>query len=641
MPIEPVVKNLTIDSSDLSKLREELGRRLDYISDSRAEQETNWQKWRRAMEATPETSIRTFPWVGACNVEVPLIAITGNAIIARLYNTLFSVSPLWSVKAWSGEYEPMAEAVQSFMEVMQGPREMDMEQFLRDVVQEAVYMGVGRCEVPHQTWSHTIRHYDEQYKIVEKDITVFDGVKPWFIPIEDMFVLPERSEAMFTEFRAHRFYRNWSTIQQRVNLSGWSREEVDKMRDQPDEDPLGEIEQKGMEGFSPSATATEWAFYAFDATVELNGKMQPVMGIYHKKSQAIPRLTLPMYFDNESRFEYIPFLPRQGRQTWRGLAELLWPLQEALTTAMRQFIDNATIANTRVWAYKKSRTMPNKPELWPGRMLGFDDPANDLVPKQMGEVYGSGQTIQVLLREYAERLSGVADYQLGRESDVLRSRATATGTLAIVQEGNRLFDLETRDMRRGIARVGKKAFSRYQQFKPNEKVELVLNSKEKKGMKQAWEIPLEPVAHLLSFDLTASTAHLNRQIENQQLDQLLPKTLQYYTQVTQVFAMIVKEKAGPMKDLLLTELRGAREIMRRLYQTQEIRDIDEIVPDIDAILEKWDKEGGRNGGMVTGGEAESDRGPAGESGMAELFAPLAAGAGVGPGGGGNGAQGGP
>ena len=115
-------------------------------------------------------------------------------------------------------------------------------------------------------------------------------------------------------------------------------------------------------------------------------------------------------------------------------------------------------------------------------------------------------------------------------------------------------------------------------------------------------------------------------------------TMQYYTQLTQAFAMVVKEKVGPMRELVLQEIRGAREIMARLYQTHEVRDLDEILPDVDEILAKHEEGGGRNLGNVTGGQAEPGGGPDGESGVENLFAPLAAGTPSGPGGGGNGAS---
>jgi len=179
---------------------------------------------------------------------------------------------------------------------------------------------------------------------------------------------------------------------------------------------------------------------------------------------------------------------------------------------------------------------------------------------------------------YAERASGISDPQLGRESQSLGSRATATGTLAMIQEGNRRFDLNVRDIRESGSEIGKRVLELNQRFRPKG-ASYWVEGEDGKFVEGVLDLPPEFSASKLAVELTASTATINKETEKQGLIGFLGVVTQYYERLTQL-AMIVynPQVPGEVKELMVRMSQGAKHVVDKIAQDFDFRNIDLVVP---------------------------------------------------------------
>jgi hypothetical protein len=172
----------------------------------------------------------------------------------------------------------------------------------------------------------------------------------------------------------------------------------------------------------------------------------------------------------------------------------------------------------------------------------------------------------------------VADYQLGRESNVLGNRATATGTLALIQEGNRRFDLNVRDVRDCLGSVGKKLLLLNAQFRPTGMAYFVKGA-DGELVENVLNLPDEFIADGIGMELTASTATINREIEKQGLLAMMGTLTQYYQQLIQIGGIAMNPQTPPpIQQMAIQMADGARYLMSMIVQTYEIRAVDTLLP---------------------------------------------------------------
>jgi hypothetical protein len=199
---------------------------------------------------------------------------------------------------------------------------------------------------------------------------------------------------------------------------------------------------------------------------------------------------------------------------------------------------------------------------------------------QLGDIYQSGGVLEYRALAYAERASGVSDYQLGRESSVAGSRATATSTMALIQEGNRRFDLNIRDARDVLSAVGRDIIFLNQVFRSRGLAYMVQGSD---GLltDKALDLPPEFSTAKVAVELTATTATINREMEKQGLMALMGVTQQYYEKLAMAGQAIMNPQVPPeFKELLMREAQGAQYLMKRIAQTFDVKNIDLVVPGI-------------------------------------------------------------
>src|SRR5262249_52525878 len=158
---------------------------------------------------------------------------------------------------------------------------------------------------------------------------------------------------------------------------------------------------------------------------------------YHYASRTILQLRYNWYFNQEKPYTVIPYALSNESLYGIGICEMVKPFQDALTRWHRMASDNAYIANIRMFIAKKDSGIEETPRLYASRVFFVDDPSKDFIPFSLGDIYPSTLAERQNLFGLMEKRTGVSDYLTGRESPIIGSRATATSTLALIQEGTK------------------------------------------------------------------------------------------------------------------------------------------------------------------------------------------------------------
>jgi hypothetical protein len=526
----------------------------------------------------PVSVRKTFPWDGAANLVIPLVGITVDSIVARVMNTIFAVQPFWSAEALIKDLEPVVNPLQDFMEWSR-VNETGMYTQTRSWIVEVVKHGWGYFKIYWE--SFTQRSFVVKNGAARPRDIIIRRPRVQHVLLADIICQAGiEDELGQAEWLAHRIRLTDGQLRWRKHDRVY--DNVDDVVKHKDEmTPMEErVLENELEKDAPRPGRDKLnTLYEIYADLPLAGSELPVpvMITFHLPTKSVMRCVYNPDITGERPFKKGKFIDREGKRDGLGISRQLSLMQEEISTLHNQQVDNATLANTRFFVGRRG-VVRNGTQVWPGRFLTVPDPQRDITTIQMADVYPSMRQLETSVLAYAERRSGVADYQLGRESNVMGNRATATGTLALIQEGNRRFDLNVRDVRDCLGAVGKKLLLLNAQFRPQGMAYFVKGA-DGELVEKALNLPEEFVADGIGMELTASTATINREIEKQGLLAMMGTLTQYYQQLIQISGIAMNPQTPPpVQQLALQMADGARYLMSMIVQTYEIRAVDTLLP---------------------------------------------------------------
>lgn len=549
------------------------------ITDSLAEHnelEDRLDDWQMAYDGDPKERKKTFPWPGASNVVIPIIGMTCDAIVARFINTLFGMTPFWSARALRRETEPFAKPIENYLEWSR-INEFNLYGALRPWANELTKFGWAWLKWGWEVYTVREWAFDETMGATPRDTIVRRPVL-YHVCNRDIIKQVGVEDEKQAEWIAHRI--RLTDNQLRLRRHDGLYVDVEKIITNKD-DATRVHESLKSDRHSPTSPR-ERLNTVFEVCVDWpwgdDDYPEQMLVTFHLPTKTVMRAVFNPY--GHRMYEKTSFILREGKYEGLGIARRLWHLQEEITTIHRQRVDNGTVANTRFYVGKRGM-IKDGTMVWPGRVLTVQDPEKDLKAFQLGDVYPSMHQLEMAALAYAERASGVSDYQMGRESSIAGSRATATGTLAVIQEGNRRFDLNVRDMREGLGRVGKRILELNQRFRPRGAAFFVQGEKEGELTEAVLSLPPEFSAAGMAIELTATTATINREIEKQGLIALMGLANQYYQTLGQAaMGLSNPQVPGELKELIVRMTQGGEYLFKRIAQTFDIKDIDRVVPSL-------------------------------------------------------------
>jgi hypothetical protein len=271
------------------------------------------------------------------------------------------------------------------------------------------------------------------YTTKDVEFLTFDDPDVEAVDVFDFYFDPFAAEIEAADFAMHRTWRNNRYVRRMIESREW--------------DAVTEKDLPALESMGPAANRYDstWASrMAAGGHTDFRSRAESLHEVweYHNGERVITVL------DNAAVVKEIPNPYWHGRlpfQVYRptkvpnelvGIGEIepIEHLQAEMNTLRQQRRDNATLVLQKAFAYAEGFIDVNKVRFGPAAMIPVQgDPRELLMPIQVGDIPNSGYQEEANLAADIERVTGISDTIIGRES---RSDQTATEAQLITSAAN-------------------------------------------------------------------------------------------------------------------------------------------------------------------------------------------------------------
>lgn len=540
--------------------------------------------WVRAYHAKPIERYKTFPWEGAANFVAPLVAIAVDSVSARMLNTIFGIRPLWRVTTRRPDIQPFTQPTQDYLDSIQ-EHELMMYRTMRQAVPHTCKTGLSYLKVANVEEQRLRPRRKGRTSVRE---TTFDGIRQWFLRYDEVIVPPfaRGTQPEETPWIAHDLRLHYHELVALAKDGKYDLSDITPLKTavehkvRPAEERTAQSMNLQLDFDTRLALQEWWMTWSLnddsdyeELVVDFVPKTRAILSVYRNWNPGARR--------NIFRLPYM--LREEGGYYPKGIGEMLYPAQEALSTAINQEIDNATLANTMVTKIRRGAVPPSK-KIYPGVRFFLDDLEDVKL-----EPYGGGFQPQLLnvkatIRDLADRYVGVNDPTLGFGDPTLGSRTSTTIHLSQIREGIQRFDLNTRDFRDALGEVGRFVLDLNVLFRRPGHANDVLGE-EKGSIVEA--LFLTDQHDRVDIEVSATSAAMNQDTDRQNFLMLIQFMMTYYKQVGEVIAVAVNPQIPPdAKMTMIGMAEDGGELVKRFLQTfDNVRDVDRFIPDLNLIIE--------------------------------------------------------
>lgn len=549
-----------------------------------SEQETDY----RARSLGPQS----IPFKGASGDVVPAIAMAVDPIHARLDTGIFKADPVIRLKGLRKSFLDYIPALETWIEFYQKYR-LQLRRVSSPRLLELTKHGTAVFKVIYDRETYPVKTYDDNWNVIKRQVTRFSGPRVFGVSLNDFMFPPHYQDIQLCPIVAERQRVSYEQLKiaeaskKLVNCSQVRNQEKFELTELERERALSANHQDSTRQEAMLIEIFEiWCEYDIDG----DGIPERLICTYHRDTRTILQLRYNFYFHQRKPYVVIPYTITNDSIYGIGIAEMVKPFQDMLTKFQRMASDNAYIANTRMFIAKKESGVEKVPTIYAGKVFFVDDPSKDFKEFQMGEVYPSSLSERQNLFGLSEKRTGVSDYLTGRESPVVGSRATATSTLALIQEGTKRVEQVLENIRNGFAEIVMMCMYIWIQYGFDDLDAVVFGDDDVQVKLRDFfdNIGKENIDGALAIDLAATDAANNRSVQQQTALALIQVVMQYLTQVLQAGQQAI-QMAGQVPEMAqwITEVsKAARTMFRDLLNKYEIRNPDDYLPDLERFLDE-------------------------------------------------------
>ena len=572
--------------------------------------------WRKLKEGKPESEKKTFPWRGASNLVIQVIASNIETLLAQVMASIYEVSPLWSaslVGQWDeGERgDEQRGAIEDFMELMGlSSDELDLYRVESILFEAAIGYGFNAGKTPwvDDNSSYCVGIVDNKPQFTEKEL--YRGPRPEVVPFEDFAINKNATKLETARFKYHIIHLSRFELEERAWLGRYDKAKVAEILKQSDRPSRVQMEgdvQKNIRQNNNSLDE-QWDLYEchYPYYVDFNGEKIRINIIetYHYATKTSMRAFYNWYPGNQNIF----FGARLG-YTDRGIyglgfCDILKMSQQELSAAHNRYADNGTLANTNLFRIDPdaaTRVDANF-AIYPSVAMPFKKDEFEAMPLGREIDTGIDRERQMLeLVKYRTGLDSGMSAAGGGVVNPKRGIYSAMGTFSALQAGNRKSNLRIADFRLVHMEIGSKALELY--------AEMGLGKKAKYFGKQAeWlKKALDNIKNgRIRIPVKASTASINKEMEKQN-DMLMVNLMrQHYMGISQILQNL-PQAPEHMKDYLANVIIGSDFLMRHVLRNFGHDDISRLLPEpkfIQQLKEQQDEQS-RQRGTESGADASS------------------------------------
>lgn len=597
MPIDPG-QPLTFSEENRRRLGGELRGIVEDLEQQHHELLSNISTWWSWYEAEPLTKNRTTPWAGASNVVVPVIRIHADATIARFFNLMKATDKIWMGRSQNEQFTNagFAKSIPDFLN-WSARNEYDFFGPIMDWITEVVVIGSGVFMLSWEEKTKTVFVPGQgRGKAKLQTALLKRGPILRHIPRERALWDPNWNAAEAPVF-VRQVFMTWADIVRRVATDGWDSESVRLIKSQTIAGSSSatvtahadKLERGGID-FRPDHKQFGlfdireiWIDWPVASSLDINppDEMDPdrpqdlttLVVILHADSGRVLHVAAHPFLIPDKPFYDAYFRKRTGQSTSPGLARLLRDIQAARTAQVNQAIDVVTLSNS-VSGVTNDPKLANR-EFTLSRFLLTDDTAG-FSPLNLSKLITPDLSLGISLDAMGERLTGVSDPTLGRETRLGGHPSPATSTLALLQQARQRDVLTLRSIRRAISQFGLDKASVYQQMETDPTKIIRVMGEGDAPQTLAWIFPQDqPIIGNLELDLAAVTETLNPDTEQQRAVLTFQITANYYSLVVQYLQIVANPQVPPeIRAAAQKGLQAFREGYERILENNNVDDIE-------------------------------------------------------------------
>lgn len=596
----------------------------------------------KAYKALPLEEVKNFPWPNASNVVVPIVAVSVDTVAARLHRAVFGAKE--PVEAHINTVTPFMMTVPPDPTAAPGspesqPRQVPLDdKTVRDWCSYLFRTGWGDkirtifADMPlygdafvSPLWveeKKTYHAYDAQGAVVTVDVPQYTGTRLSIYPPDCVFWSTGYDEWDQLPWQAIRLRYSYPELIELVAKGVFKMEDVKKLKPVETRDDKRRKVTKRTEHVTDTAGEI-YELYEIRGMWEIPNPnpdavphFEEVVLTYSLDYKVGMRAIYNPYFGKVRHLVKIPYLVQPHELVGQGVAEQALPFQREASTSHNQVIDAATAANAGITVLGPGINVGPNEEIHPGKTLTTDgDAQRDINIVHLGEPSQALGAVEEKAFFMNEKRTGVSVYNMGMESPTVGSRATATGTTALINEGNQRFWVSIDDMRKALEELLYLAIQQEQQMRPEgyyfEKGRYI-------------QFPQGDPRQAIALRLSLSSESVNRDIEVQQMQILIQVLNDYYARLNQAMMLIANPQFPPVaKQMAVATINAASKIIRKFVERFDVENLDEVVPSImQAMAQMGDMLNGQMGGPPQQPQGGSPGGPgSGPGGPAQPNAP--------------------
>jgi hypothetical protein len=473
---------------DLELNKEQKDRLLRLISTAVDHADTNAKEFREEIYRWDDQyegvlPTKTFPWEGCANYHVPITELNVNSLYSRVIKRFRTMEYL-RVKAYRDnkdrslltqkylrylfekkmKYTDLLMSVgRDILKYGSGVFITTWEYFERSkkmVVPKTKEKVVGKDPFTGADITETITEY-----VIEEQTTLEQHPKIEWVDLIDYFRSEETNRFVEPTWEARRMYLSSTEFYHKACKHEYDEDEVakivnDEMSKLPDD-------QKFVDKLTEREIIEWWGWICLDEPTK-NELAEPerIVFTYDRKAKKILKAMRFPYFFDESNFTVFNMERRATTWKGRGMCQKLEHVNIEMDKLHDLYIDSAALVTCK--SFKKRRGADTNfllENFYPGVVWDVGK-MDDIEVMSLGDVPIAPANELNMLEQLAAKQTGIGSYQTGQ--DIGPSQPTASGQLAVIQEGNITLDEIAKEFTFGTVRMAQQVLQMVKQFRPED-----------------------------------------------------------------------------------------------------------------------------------------------------------------------------
>lgn len=563
----------------------------------RADLEKKWENEIVAWRAKLSDTELDFPYPGAANYEMPQIAMHSDPVYADLMQSIHAPEDYWTPQAKRDDRTDAASALRRGLTAIER-RFLKMRGVNGKAFLDTVLLGTG----VYKTWWRSEKRArrirgERQVQVVSEPSIRHIPIQRLFFPAYAWSLDPDKEGGAPWVSEQHRFTADeWNALRTSMkDAPGWVDEdaEIISMKVSTEDEKIRrqtETDDK-FRPFKQDKIILHEVEARFD--VRGDGVFEDILVWIQLDGPTMPRAIYNPAHHGKRLTSLINYLPGYGI-LGIGMAEIDMWSQEAATDLLNAQIDNARLANTRMFKAPLGASFQQNASVYPGKVW-YVGPDEDVGEVRLSEIYPSGFTLLQNLMQFSELRSGVSELRQGNLSG-LPSRTPATSLLSILREGNKRFDMvhsSIRDVHSDMGLRNAQNIAQHAQDDAYRWQAFFTNAVGPKDAAEIMRVLLQPdvdeIEEAFGISVTATSAQVNKEVEKQSFISMLQITQQIYQALVQTALLMAQVPDPVVRATASAAFTSGVDILGQLFERFDVRNPQEHLGALEAVASQMEQ----------------------------------------------------